>query len=92
VAVAAGGAHSAALSDSGGPFTWGFGDTGVLGHGELASKSTPAMVALLESKSVVRIECGESHMACLTDVGECYTWGEVRETIFTPFSPHFHPI
>jgi len=76
LSVTAGAAHSAALSELGIPFTWGFGQTGVLGHGELKNESIPRNVTVLEGKSVTRLECGEAHMAALTDVGECFTWGE----------------
>lgn len=42
--VACGSAHSAAISSSGELFTWGLGDYGRLGHGDLVTQTKPKMV------------------------------------------------
>lgn len=49
VAIAAGSAHSAAITASGHLYTWGFGEYGRLGHGDHVSQLSPKMVNLFFS-------------------------------------------
>lgn len=42
--IACGSAHSAAISSSGELYTWGLGDYGRLGHGDLVTQTKPKMV------------------------------------------------
>lgn len=44
--VACGSAHSAAISSSGELFTWGLGDYGRLGHGDLVTQLKPKQVRI----------------------------------------------
>ncbi|BHF71548.1 RCC1 domain-containing protein 1 [Sparganum proliferum] len=48
---------------------------GQLGHGDLESRDTPEIISALQPVTVVSIACGLWHCACLSDVGDVYTWG-----------------
>ncbi|XP_025053063.1 probable E3 ubiquitin-protein ligase HERC3 isoform X4 [Alligator sinensis] len=64
--VAAGGAHSFALSLSGAVFGWGKNSSGQLGLSDEQDRETPCHVKLLRTQKVVYISCGEEHTAVLT--------------------------
>lgn len=51
VKVAAGGAHSAAITDQGELYTWGKGRYGRLGHGDSDDQMRPKLVEALRGKS-----------------------------------------
>lgn len=64
VHVSAGYHHSAAVTDTGLLYTWGEGDHGRLGHGDLKSRLTPNLVT--ELSDVGYVSCGESHTLVLS--------------------------
>ena len=53
--IFAGSRHSAAISDDGNVFTWGWNGYGQLGHGNQEEKLTLTMVKSLESKDVKKL-------------------------------------
>ncbi|EPY82854.1 putative E3 ubiquitin-protein ligase HERC3 isoform 1 [Camelus ferus] len=67
--VAAGGAHSFALSLSGAVFGWGMNNAGQLGLSDEEDRESPCHVKLLRTQKVVYISCGEEHTAVLTKLG-----------------------
>ena len=67
--------HSAALSDKGDMFTWGSGNLGQLGHGDMLRQSLPLRVAAFDEMFVKAICCGKSHTSAITANGNLYTWG-----------------
>ncbi|CAH0390182.1 unnamed protein product [Bemisia tabaci] len=69
------GNHFLARSDEGQLFSWGAGDGGRLGHGNTLSLSTPTLVESLASQKIVKISCGNTYSAAVTDQGQLYTWG-----------------
>eukprot|EP01006_Ploeotia_vitrea_P025095 TRINITY_DN57923_c0_g1_i1.p1 TRINITY_DN57923_c0_g1~~TRINITY_DN57923_c0_g1_i1.p1 ORF type:complete len:429 (-),score=37.68 TRINITY_DN57923_c0_g1_i1:538-1803(-) len=72
-AVAAGGAHSIALSkDCQHVYTWGCGGNGRLGHGDIDDRLTPTVLASLSNQVVKQVAAGGSHSLALCDGG---TWG-----------------
>uniref|UniRef100_A0A4W3IY26 Probable E3 ubiquitin-protein ligase HERC3 n=1 Tax=Callorhinchus milii TaxID=7868 RepID=A0A4W3IY26_CALMI len=73
--IAAGGAHSFALSVSGAVFGWGRNDRGQLGLGDTEDRHSPTYVKQLEHKKIVYISCGEEHTATLTKDGSVFTFG-----------------
>eukprot|EP00741_Cyanophora_paradoxa_P009380 tig00000144_g9086.t1 len=82
--VSCGEHHTAACTDAGELFTWGFGVHGRLGHGDEQSLSAPKLVEGLKEKRVVLVSCGGYHTACLaydapdgagSDPKEVFTWG-----------------
>jgi alpha-tubulin suppressor-like RCC1 family protein len=77
VMVAAGSRHTVALSEAGHVFTWGFGMSGCLGHGDRRSKRVPLKIepALFGGERVVFVAAGHNHTAAVTEGGRLYTWG-----------------
>lgn len=87
VDVAAGWYHTAALDAADGAvFTWGFGQYGALGHGEMCSEVAPKRVQAISpppgAPSTVhcvargrRVVCGAWHTMLITSFGELYAWG-----------------
>ncbi|XP_032188747.1 probable E3 ubiquitin-protein ligase HERC6 isoform X3 [Mustela erminea] len=77
--VAAGGAHSFALSLSGASFGWGSNSEGQLAlrkkNVPVVQSSKPCSVDALENLGVVYISCGYEHTAVLTQTGEVFTFG-----------------
>ena len=74
VEVAAGVAHSIALTATGTVFSWGSGEHGRLGHGTSDDESTPTHLICL--RGVLSIAAGGHHsMASAGLEGQCYTWG-----------------
>uniref|UniRef100_A0A8C0IPH8 HECT-type E3 ubiquitin transferase n=1 Tax=Chelonoidis abingdonii TaxID=106734 RepID=A0A8C0IPH8_CHEAB len=73
--VAAGGAHSFALSLSGAVFGWGRNNSGQLGLSDEQDRESPCHVKLLRTQKVVYICCGEEHTAVLTKSGGMFTFG-----------------
>ncbi|XP_058522623.1 probable E3 ubiquitin-protein ligase HERC6 [Ochotona princeps] len=77
--VAAGGAHSFALSVSGTSFGWGSNNAGQLalsGSHVLAQSPKPRSVGALQTLGVVSISCGSEHTAVLTQDGKVFTFGD----------------
>lgn len=75
-AIAAGGAHSLAVSDGGALYAWGSNDLGQLGIGVGASVDTPtAVTAFPAGTRVVAVAAGASHSLALTEEGLVYAWG-----------------
>eukprot|EP00658_Telonema_sp_P-2_P062812 TRINITY_DN5148_c0_g4_i1.p1 TRINITY_DN5148_c0_g4~~TRINITY_DN5148_c0_g4_i1.p1 ORF type:complete len:679 (+),score=118.64 TRINITY_DN5148_c0_g4_i1:249-2285(+) len=62
--------------EDGGVYSWGFGGTGVLGHGSFVSKMVPKEIEALSELSIHEIAIGESHCAAMNDVGQLFCWGE----------------
>jgi alpha-tubulin suppressor-like RCC1 family protein len=55
--------------------TWGFGASGVLGHGSTLSYQEPRIVEALATYCITYIEAGAYHNAALTSDGAVFTWG-----------------
>jgi len=73
--LACGGFHSAAVLDNGEAWTWGSGDKGQLGHGDLKNKWLPRLVDSLRDIKLVHVACGTHHTAACAETGEVFTWG-----------------
>lgn len=56
--------------------TWGYGGSGVLGHGDYLTFTKPKFVnGGLQSKFIVTGESGGYHNGVLTSDGQLYMWG-----------------
>ncbi|ETV92589.1 hypothetical protein H310_13245 [Aphanomyces invadans] len=75
-AVDCGDSHTVALSADGEIWTWGRGDNGRLGNGELISLDYPEPVEFFDSMTCTAIAAGRSFSLALRDDGRVYGWGK----------------
>src|SRR5262249_54674200 len=74
-AIAAGEAHSLALTSTGQMLAWGFNATGDLGDGTTTDRHSPVPVALPAGVTVTGIAAGEFHSLAVTSTGGVLAWG-----------------
>jgi alpha-tubulin suppressor-like RCC1 family protein len=78
--VACGDAHTAAITTTGKVYTFGSGEHGELGLGDLAksSQDAPLLVKRLDADQIraISVACGESNTGITTDKGDAYVWGK----------------
>ena len=79
--VAAGRFHTGIVTDAGDLLMCGWGESGKLGLGDEADRTTPTMVdrALFGHDAVLMVACGERHTAALTEGGVVFTCGRGLE-------------
>ncbi|CAH2068345.1 unnamed protein product, partial [Iphiclides podalirius] len=75
VACHSAGRHFLCCSACGGVWSWGCGDDGRLGHGDMAPREAPAAIHHLAHHEVVRVTAGPTCSAVITSRGALYTWG-----------------
>ena len=75
VAVSAKARHVLALNADGAVWSWGYGDSGRLGHGDLQSQLLPKKVEALAGRRVVAVSAGMVHSLALTADGAVWSWG-----------------
>ena len=78
VMLAAGGAHSMALTSDGALWAWGWGEYGQLGLGNYVDRRVPVRVgggAAFGHCRVLTIACGNCHSMCVTEGGILWSWG-----------------
>jgi hypothetical protein len=73
-AIAAGGWHSLALTESGEVYAWGGNGFGQLGLGDTRNRLTPTQVPGLGRVKAIAV--GLEHSLALTESGEVYAWGQ----------------
>ena len=67
--------HTVIVTVEGEVFTWGYGSSGALGHGDLRSYPEPTRLRALSGKGIAYIDCGGYHTAALSESGRLWTWG-----------------
>lgn len=69
------GKHMMALAVDRQVYSWGFGESGRLGHGDFWPKTVPARIEHLSEMAIDRIYCGAAYSAAISIMGVLYTWG-----------------
>ena len=67
---------SFAVSDDGRLFSWGSGDSFVLGHGHLLGNGEPKEVEALRGAPIAAVSASKWHALVATRRGEVFSWGE----------------
>lgn len=75
---AAGGFQSLAVTDSGAAYSWGWGESGSIGHGNREHQYTPKLIEALAGGRVVQASAGSGHALFLTDDGALHACGDFR--------------
>ncbi|KAK7274714.1 hypothetical protein RIF29_15811 [Crotalaria pallida] len=75
--LACGGAHVIALTSSGKVMSWGRGNSGQLGYGEIVNNALcPKTVTSLDAYVITHVSAGWSHSAFVSDTGCLFTCGD----------------
>lgn len=66
-----------ALTEAGELYSWGHGEGGLLGHGELDDQAVPKMILEFKKKDlkVSRVACGGLHTLAIAGDDELFAWG-----------------
>lgn len=67
--------HAAAINQYGVVFSWGRGNSGQLGCGNVLNEDSMKPINALADRFIVDVRCGESHSVALTSEGEVFAWG-----------------
>jgi hypothetical protein len=73
--VAAGSAHSLALTSDGAVWSWGWGRHGQLGHGDRGSLLVPRRIEALEGTPIIQIAAGTAHTIANCARGRLFSFG-----------------
>ncbi|GAB0100562.1 Probable E3 ubiquitin-protein ligase HERC2 [Sergentomyia squamirostris] len=69
------GCHYLALNAEQQVYSWGSGEHGRLGHGDIQPREIPTRIAFFTDKPIISVHCGTSYSAAIGVNGELYTWG-----------------
>ncbi|PSS26592.1 Ultraviolet-B receptor like [Actinidia chinensis var. chinensis] len=73
--VAAGAEHTAAITEDGELYGWGWGRYGNLGLGDRKDRLVPEKVSSIEAEKMVLVACGWRHTISVSSSGGLYTYG-----------------
>ncbi|ERN08779.1 ultraviolet-B receptor UVR8 [Amborella trichopoda] len=73
--VAAGAEHTAAVTEDGELFGWGWGRYGNLGLGDRNDRLFPEKVAAIDGQKMSMVACGWRHTIVVSSIGKLYTYG-----------------
>nr|AIA22173.1 UVR8 [Gentiana rigescens] len=73
--VAAGAEHTAAVTEDGELYGWGWGRYGNLGLGDRNDRLVPEKVSAVEGEKMSLVACGWRHTICVSSSGSLYTYG-----------------
>ncbi|XP_019085589.1 PREDICTED: ultraviolet-B receptor UVR8-like [Camelina sativa] len=74
-AISCGGRHSAAITDTGGLITFGWGLYGQCGHGNTNDQLRPMAVSSVQSVRMESVAAGLWHTICISSDGKVYAFG-----------------
>jgi alpha-tubulin suppressor-like RCC1 family protein len=73
--VCCGAFYSAAISEEGNLYGWGYNSSGQVGSGAFSTQATPVKIIFPGDPQVVDVSCGFAHTLALTADGALYSWG-----------------
>ncbi|VVB00111.1 unnamed protein product [Arabis nemorensis] len=73
--LACGGAHVIALTSGGKVMTWGRGNAGQLGHGDILNTCLPKLVSFFDDYVITQATAGWSHSGFVSESGRLFTCG-----------------
>nr|XP_027077442.1 ultraviolet-B receptor UVR8-like isoform X1 [Coffea arabica] len=73
--VAAGAEHTAAVTEDGELYGWGWGCYGNLGLGDRNDRLIPEKVSAVEGEKMILVACGWRHTISVSSSGDLYTYG-----------------
>ncbi|XP_078434073.1 regulator of chromosome condensation (RCC1) family protein isoform X2 [Wolffia australiana] len=73
--VAAGAEHTAAVTEDGDLYGWGWGRYGNLGLGDRNDRLVPEKVSAVDGQKMVLVACGWRHTITVSSAGSLYTYG-----------------
>eukprot|EP00268_Persea_americana_P066002 TRINITY_DN8903_c0_g1_i3.p1 TRINITY_DN8903_c0_g1~~TRINITY_DN8903_c0_g1_i3.p1 ORF type:complete len:194 (+),score=46.61 TRINITY_DN8903_c0_g1_i3:214-795(+) len=73
--VAAGAEHTAAITEDGDLYGWGWGRYGNLGLGDRSDRLVPEKVSAVDGQKMVSVACGWRHTISVSSSGSLYTYG-----------------
>ncbi|KAL0343235.1 UNVERIFIED_CONTAM: Ultraviolet-B receptor UVR8 [Sesamum angustifolium] len=73
--VAAGAEHTAAVTEDGELYGWGWGRYGNLGLGDRDDRLVPGKVSTIQGEKMVLVACGWRHTISVSSSGSLYTYG-----------------
>lgn len=76
--ISCGSLHTVALSNYNDLYSWGDGEGGLLGHGELKVEKSPKIIESMKKIEISSVVCGGLHTLCLTRQGHVYAWGRAE--------------
>ena len=72
--IECGGNQTVGITENGQVVSWGDNYYGQLGHGDREHGRVPIKVAGLDGIVIIKVSCGMTHTAAITDNGELLTW------------------
>ncbi|CAI9771883.1 unnamed protein product [Fraxinus pennsylvanica] len=73
--IAAGAEHTAAVTEDGDLYGWGWGRYGNLGLGDRNDRLIPEKVSSVEGEKIILVACGWRHTISVSSSGSVYTYG-----------------
>ena len=63
------------MTKAGFVYSWGNGEDGLLGHGDIYIQNQPKRIEALRNLEIHSVVCGGLHTLALTKDGSIYSWG-----------------
>ena len=78
-AVCAGYGCSYVITNTGELYTFGYGSSGQLGHGDDEDQHLPKVVSALRGEHVIEVAAGSRHGLCVLRSGKVFGWGDASD-------------